>query len=200
MIWVIGVRSFAVEVAEWARDAGLEVAGLLDPSGEQSPSAQAHDLPVRPLGAGRDTSALVGTGENDRRATVARARAAGIELRGLVHPRAHVAASAVVEGTALVGPGVVVGAAAKIGAHVVLGRGSLVGHHTTIGSFATLGPGANVAGNATVGERTHVAMGALVRDHVSVGPGALIAMGAVVVADVPAGVEVRGLPAQPSRP
>jgi serine acetyltransferase len=41
-------------------------------------------------------------------------------------------------------------------------------------------------------------MGAVVRDHIEVGPGATVAMGAVVVRDVPAEIEVRGVPAQPA--
>jgi serine acetyltransferase len=36
-----------------------------------------------------------------------------------------------------------------------------------------------------------------VRDHLEVGADAVVAMGAVVVRDVPAGIEVRGVPARP---
>ena len=78
-VWVIGVRSYSAEVADWARDAGLQVEGFLTPG----------DL----RGGVR---ALVGTGDVDRCAIVADAQRAGVELTGLVHPAAHVAPSAAV--------------------------------------------------------------------------------------------------------
>ena len=134
-MWIIGVRSFAAEVADWASDAGDEVSGLLDPSGNPPESPEAHGLPIDPLQRGAGGEALVGTGEIDRRATVARALRAGIELRGLTHPSAHVSRAATVHPSAVIGPGVVVGAAATIGEHVVLGRGTLIGHHTVLGAF-----------------------------------------------------------------
>ena len=198
-VYVVGTRTFAAEVADFAEEAGARVAGLLEPFDRDRVGQSIHDLPVvswlddGPGGAMR--SVLVGTGEDDRRETVRRAVAAGWEPVTLIHPRAHVARSSSVGRGAVVGPGVVVGARSRIGDHAVVGRGALVGHHTEIGCFATLGPGANVAGNVRIGEGARVGMAAIVRDHVAVGELALVAMGAVVVADVAPGTAVRGLPA-----
>jgi hypothetical protein len=36
-IWVIGVRSYSAEVADWARDAGLRVEGFLTPGDLRGP-------------------------------------------------------------------------------------------------------------------------------------------------------------------
>jgi sugar O-acyltransferase (sialic acid O-acetyltransferase NeuD family) len=196
---IVGTRSFAGEVADYARDAGLEIAGLLEPIDPDRIGTTIHGLPVqaleeRPEG---DGLVIIGTGESDRRAIVARAKQAGWQPVSLTHPRAHVAPSATVREGALIGPGVVVGAYTSIGDHVVLGRGSLVGHHTEIGAFCTLGPGANVAGNVRVERDAFLGMAAVVRDHVTIGRQSTVAMGAVVVADVETGSEVRGIPARP---
>lgn len=200
-VHVVGTRSFAAEVVDYARDAGLEVLGLVEPyDGDAGAGVVVHGLPVVRLADGPPAagarSAILGTGETDRRALDERLRAAGWKPEGLVHPAAHVAPSARVDPLAVIAPGVIVGACAEIGPHVMLGRGTLVGHHTRIGAFCTLGPGANVAGNVRVGEDAVIAMGALVRDHTTVGESAVVAMGAVVVGDVPPAVEVRGVPAR----
>jgi UDP-perosamine 4-acetyltransferase len=154
-----------------------------------------HGLPVTGLDGGpvpAPHEVLVGTGQVDRRPTVARLEAAGLRVASLVHPRAHVSRSSRVGAGVLVGPGAVVGARAGLADHVVLGRGALVGHHSEVEAFATLGPGANVAGNARIGESAFIAMSAAVRDHLTVGPGAVVAMGAVCVRDVPPGATVWG--------
>jgi sugar O-acyltransferase (sialic acid O-acetyltransferase NeuD family) len=199
VVHVAGTRSFAAEVIDFARDAGVRVVGLVEPDDGAATAEAVHGLQVARLGevpAGASRAAIVGTGDADRREVVERLAAAGWHVVGLIHPRAHVAPSSTVDPTALVGPGVVVGARARIGAHTVLGRGALVGHHTEIGDFCSLGPGANVAGNVRVERDALIAMGAVVRDHVTVGAGSVVAMGAVVVGDVPAAAEVRGIPAR----
>jgi sugar O-acyltransferase (sialic acid O-acetyltransferase NeuD family) len=199
-VHVAGTRTFAAEVVDFARDAGLDVAGLLEPTDRARVGQTIHGLPVAWLDDGPvrpGAIALLGTGETARRPLVERLRAAGWRPGALVHPRAHVAPSASVGEGSLIAPGVVIGACAGIGEHVVVGRGALVGHHTTIAEFATLGPGANVAGNVRVEADALIAMAAVVRDHVTVGASAVVAMGAVVVGDVSAGTEVRGVPARP---
>jgi sugar O-acyltransferase (sialic acid O-acetyltransferase NeuD family) len=197
-VHVAGTRTFAAEVVDFAVGAGLEVVGLLEPFDHDRVSTTIHERPVSWLDDGPSGDggvALVGTGENERRKTVARLLSAGWEVASLVHPAAHVAPSAMVGAGAILAPSVVVGARSRIGDYVVVGRGSLVGHHTEIGQFTTLGPGSNIAGNVHLGDDVFVGMGAVVRDHLHIGPAAVIAMGAVVVRDVAEGVQVRGLPA-----
>jgi sugar O-acyltransferase (sialic acid O-acetyltransferase NeuD family) len=197
--YVAGTRSFAAEVIDFARDAGIEVQGLLEPFERERVSTTIHEQPVTWLDDGPPTrgprAVLLGTGETDRRRTVARLQSAGWEIVSLLHPQAHVAPSAGLGMGVIIGPGAVAGARSRIGDYAVLGRGALVGHHTEIGDFATLGPGSNVAGNVKLGQDAFVGMGALVRDHLTVGPAAVIAMGAVVISDVGDGVQVRGAPA-----
>ena len=196
-LYVVGTRSFAAEVVEYATAAGFAVAGLLEPYDRERVGTEVHGLPVAWLEDAGPVVAAVGTGERDRRPVVERLAAAGIEPVAVVHPAAHVSASASVGEGCVIGPAAVVGAASELGRHVVVGRGALVGHHVVVGDFATLNPGANVGGNTTIGSGALVAIGAVVRDHVRIGSSALVAAGAVVVGDVTDGIEVRGLPARP---
>jgi sugar O-acyltransferase (sialic acid O-acetyltransferase NeuD family) len=197
----VGTRTFAGEVADFARDAGLRIAGLLEPRDPDRVGTTIHGLPVMPLEEVPDgeRGVIIGTGDPRRREIVARVQRAGWEPVSLVHPGAHLAPSASVGRGALLGPGVVVGAYTTIGDHVVLGPGTLVSHHTEIGEFATLWPGVNVAGNVRVESDAFLGMGAVVRDQASIGAGAVVAMGAVVVGDVPPEAQVRGVPARAAR-
>jgi sugar O-acyltransferase (sialic acid O-acetyltransferase NeuD family) len=195
-VWIVGSRSFAGEVADFAQDCGFAVRGLLETEDRGRVGRRIHELPVSWLEEAEPGLAVVGTGESDRRSIVARVESAGWRLATLVHPAAHVSRRSWVGAGAVVAPGVVVGAFSEVGAHTLLGRGALVGHHTTIAPFATLNPGVNVAGNVRIGEGAFLGMGAVVRDHLTIGDSALVAAGAVVVDDVLAGVQVRGLPAK----
>ena len=197
-IHVAGTGSFALEVAEYARDAGLEVAGLIELQDPARVGTEVHGLAVRaaddPPADG--AAAVVGAG-GDRLAHWALLASHGWRAASVLHPAAHVAPSARVGDGCVVAPGVVVGAATELGEHVLLGRGALVGHHTALGTGVVLNPGANVAGHVRLGVGVTVGMGALVADHLEVGDGAVIAAGAVVVRPVAAGVRVQGVPARP---
>jgi sugar O-acyltransferase (sialic acid O-acetyltransferase NeuD family) len=200
-VYVAGTRTFAAEVVDFARDAGVQVLGLIEPDDRANVGRTVHGLPVGWLEdgpAGGAAAILAGTGAIERRELIRRLTSAGWRLASLVHPRAHVAPSSSVGPGAIVAPGAIVGARTVICEHVMLGRGALVGHHVEVSSFATIGPGANLAGNVRVEAGAHVAMGAVVRDHVTIGAQSTVAMGAVVVEDVRAGIEVRGVPARPA--
>jgi UDP-perosamine 4-acetyltransferase len=193
--YVVGTRSFAGEVADFAEEAGIDVLGLLEPYEPERIGTTIHGLPVTALEETPPGVAIIGTGERARQEIASRVEALGWELLTVVHPRAHVSRRSSIGRGSVVGPGAVVGAYTRIGEHVVTGRGVLVGHHSEICDFVTLNPGANVAGNTRVGAGAFIGMAAVVRDHVTVGASALVAAGAVVVGNVPDGVEVRGLPA-----
>jgi acetyltransferase EpsM len=198
-LFVAGTRTFAAEVAGYVEEIGFSVAGLLEPFERSRAGRTIHGYPVSWLDETQPQgrAAVVGTGETDRRPIVDRLSQAGWSPATLVHPAAHVAATSTVGPGAVVGPGVVIGAYSEIGDYAVIGRGGLVGHHTHIGPFVTLGPGVNVAGNVNIGADVFVGMGAAVRDHVTIGRGAIVGMGALVLADIAAGIQVRGAPARP---
>lgn len=197
-IHVAGTGSFALEVAEYARDAGLAVAGLIELLDPARVGTEVHGLPVRAADdlPHEGAAAVVGAG-GDRLGLWALLGPHGWRAASVVHPAAHVAPSARVGEGSVIAPGVVVGAATVLGEHVLVGRGALVGHHTVVEPGVVLNPGANVAGHVRLGAGVTVGMGALVADHLEVGAGAVIAAGAAVVRPVAAGVRVQGVPARP---
>jgi sugar O-acyltransferase (sialic acid O-acetyltransferase NeuD family) len=197
-IHVAGTGSFALEVAEYARDAGVEVAGLIELQDPARVGTEIHGLPVR---AAQDAptsgaAAVVGAG-GDRLALWALLAGHGWRPATVIHPTAHVSPSAGLGEGCLVAPGAVVGAASELGEHVLVGRGALVGHHTSLAAGVVLNPGANVAGHVRIGQGATIGMGALIADHVEVGADAVIAAGAAVLRQVGPGVRVQGVPARP---
>jgi sugar O-acyltransferase (sialic acid O-acetyltransferase NeuD family) len=193
---VAGTGSFALEIVEYARDAGFSVAGLVELVDEQRVGTEIHGLPVVAGRSGAEFDGIVlGLGGN-RLSHWATLAEQGWSPVAVLHPRAHVSQSAVVGAGAVIGPFSVIGAAAELGPHVLVGRGALVGHHTLIEGGATLNPGANVAGNARVGEGAVIGMGALVSNGIEIGAGAVVAAGSVVLRTVDPETRVQGVPAR----
>jgi acetyltransferase EpsM len=194
-IYVAGTGSFALEVVEYARDAGCAVLGLIELVDDTRVGRRIHELEVVAVDGPARGAFAIGAG-GDRHDHAIRLEAAGWEPAVVVHPTAHLSPSASVATGTVVAPGVVVGAATKLGAHVLVGRGSLVGHHVSVAPAVTINPGSNVAGNVRIGERAMIGMGATVANGLEVGAGAVVAAGAVVVRDVDAGARVQGIPAR----
>jgi sugar O-acyltransferase (sialic acid O-acetyltransferase NeuD family) len=193
-LYVAGTGSFALEVLEYARASGHEVAGLLELVDPSRVGSDVHGLPVVPPDVGPGT-AVLGLG-GDRLALWSLLGEHGWSAATVVHPAAHVSPSARLAEGCLVGPAAVVGAAAELGPHSLVARGALVGHHTRIGAGAVLNPGANVGGNARLGDGAVLGMGAIVVNGVEVGAGAVVAAGAVVVRPVAPATRVQGVPAR----
>jgi len=194
--FVAGTGSFAAEMADWARAAGLSLVGLVEMVDEARVGSSRLGLPVvalRPAPPG--AAAVLGIG-GDRRASWEPLEASGWSALTVVHPAALLAADVDLERGAMIGPRAVLGAATTVGEQALVSRGALVGHHVRVGPFATLGPGVNVGGNTEIGPATFVGMGATIVNGVSVGEGAVIAAGAVVLRDVPPGARVQGIPAR----
>jgi len=198
VVYVAGTGSFAAELADWARAAGLEVEGLVELVDDARVGSTVHGLRV--VGAGRAGRAAVVIGlGGDRRERWRRLEGGGWEAAApLVHPAASLAADVRLAPGAAVGPGAVIGSGSSLGEHALVSRGVLVGHHVSVGAFATLNPGVNVGGNTAIGEGAFLGIGAVVSNGRRVGPGAVVAAGAVVVGDVPDGARVQGVPARPA--
>ena len=191
-IFVAGTGSYALEVVEYARAAGLAVDGLVELAEPARVGTTIHGLPVVAADPALG-DAVIATG-GDRLARWA-TLAPGWRPVTVVHPRAQVSPSAVVGDGCLIGPYAVIGAATVVEDHAVVARGALVGHHVRIGPGAVVNPGANVGGNARVGARAQIGMGAIVLNAMTVGEAVVVAAGAVVVGPVADGQRVQGVPA-----
>ena len=142
--------------------------------------------------------AVVGIGNN--RIRLAKTReliAAGAAMPTIIHP------SAVVSPMARLGVGSVVFAGAVIQVDCDLGHACIVNtnasvdHDCQLDDGVHLCPGTAVAGSVTLGEGAWVGIGAAVKQLVNIGCHAVIGAGAAVVHDVPEGVTVVGVPAEP---
>jgi sugar O-acyltransferase (sialic acid O-acetyltransferase NeuD family) len=198
---ILGTSLFAPEVVDVVDDTGLfDVAAFIENWDREKAGTTFLDRPVVWI---TDAPALAGThlalcslGTPRRRGFIEEVEAMGFQFATIVHPTARVSRRSSVQAGSFVNAGVVVAANSRIGRHVVINRGVLVGHDTTIHEYVTLSPGANVAGVVTIGEGAYVGMGAIVLDRVRIGEGAVVAAGAVVTKDVPAHVQVMGIPAK----
>lgn len=110
---------------------------------------------------------------------------------------------------------VLIGNGAEIGANTTIDRGSAqdtvigegvhidnlvqIGHNVTIGKGTVIVAQAGVSGSTHIGERVMIAAQAGLTGHLEIGNGARIGAQSGVMADVPAGADMLGAPAQPAR-
>ncbi len=200
-LYLAGSGSFAAEVAEWARDAGWNVIGLIELVDPARVGSIVADLPViAPADVPPEHARAVVAAGGDRDRHWTHVLAHGWAAATIVHPAAHVSPSATLGAGCVVAPGVVIGAETAIGSHTLLSRGALVGHHARIGDFVSLLPGVNVGGHTRIGDRAVAGMGAVIVNNTTIGPDATVAAGAVVLREVPAAARVQGVPAREYRP
>lgn len=198
-LYLAGSGSFAVEVAEWAQDAGWTVRGLVELLDAARIGSVRGGFPVlAPAACPQEARAVIATG-GDRRGHWAMLAEHGWQAATIVHPRAHVSNSAKLGAGCVVGPGAVIGAETIVDEHTLVSRGALVGHHDRIGAFVSLMPGVNLGGHVELGARATIGMGAIVVNGTTVGADTTVAAGAVVLREVADGIRVQGMPAKEYR-
>ncbi len=197
---VLGTRTLALEIADIATEAGFGVAGFVENLDRARCNEPLEGLPVHWVddvgGLAAEHMAVCGLATGQRVEYVTQVEALGVRFATVIHPTASISARSSVGEGSIVGPHVVVGAHTVVGRHVLLNRGVLIGHHTTIADCVTVQPGANVAGMCTLAERSFIGMGAVVIDRTNVGAESVVGAGSVVTRDVPANVQVMGVPAR----
>ena len=197
---VLGTSLLSPEIADLATDAGFEVTAFIENRDRSKCEAYFDGRPVHWID---DCDALTAThlavcglGTTTRNVFTDQAAAVGFRFATIIHPTAHVSRTSTIGEGSIVGVHVSVASHTEIGRHVFLNRGSSVGHDTVIGDHVSVLPGAAIAGACTIGRGAYIAMGALVTDRISIGEESVVAAGAVVVGDVPANVQVVGVPAK----
>lgn len=107
--------------------------------------------------------------------------ARGVKIATIIHPRANVSPSAIIEPGVYVGPGAVIHTRARIGAHAIINSGAIVEHECVIGDNAHVAPGAALGGRVTIGDDVLVGIGSRILPNLAVGRGSTIGAGAVVI-------------------
>ena len=202
---IIGAGGHGAEVAAYASELGLPLAGAFDDTKPTGPwhvtkiLGKVTDLAqyCRDAGEVRYITAL---GSNVfRRQLVDRIEALripGLEAFSIRHSSAWTGASVEIGGGTLLAPNTLVTTRAVIGAHCILNVKASVSHDCVIGDFANINPGATLCGDVHVGEGSYIGAGSTVIEKKRIGAWTVVGAGAVVTQDLPDGVTAVGVPAR----
>ncbi len=178
-----------------------ELVGFFDPALPKGSTV--HGLPV--LGNDEDLvkvneslDIVIAMGDTAIRAKVFEkiSQNKAISFPALVHPKAYVARSAVLEG------GVVLFPFSFVSCHVVLGKAVLlncaaqVGHHVRVGDYSMIMPHSVVLGDVTVGQQVLLGANSTVLQGLKIDDNVVVGTGSVVLQSVPGGATVLGNPAR----
>ena len=202
---LLGGGGHATVVAEAARLAGIEVAGVYDDAAEPAATLGEHAVPH--LGALQRVLCgelrppprwLLCVGDCQVRRSCLNRFASGGGCT-VVHPTAFVSPAATVGPGVFVGPLALVHTGARIDAHAIINSAAVVEHHCHIGENVHIAPHATLGGHVAVGPDTLVGLGAVVLPGVRLGAACVVGAGAVVRKKLPDGARVAGNPARPFR-
>lgn len=198
-ILIFGGGGHGKAVIDLARACGYQVAALVDdgiPAGTRILDVEvvggAVCLPEwHERGIVWAANAVGGIGHPEIRQKVFELlEAAGFALPALIHPRAFVETSALIEDGVQVLALAYIGSAARLGFGTVINAGAIVSHDVNLGRVTNLSPGAALAGGVQLGDFSQVGMNATINVNIQVGGNCIIGNGATVKAFVPYGTRV----------
>ena len=203
-IVVIGGRpdghgNVVIETASACPD--VELAGFLDDAPAAKSVGGARWL--GPASAWAELAARGGVafhvaiGHNPTRRRIAgEITAGGGVLASIVHPAAHVAASARIGDGTLVCAGAIVGPGARIGRDCIVNHGAIVEHDGELADHVNLSTAFACGGRARIEEGAFAGVGAVLIPDIRVARWSYLAAGAVVVADTEPHGLYAGVPAR----
>jgi sugar O-acyltransferase (sialic acid O-acetyltransferase NeuD family) len=199
-ILIFGAGGYGRCVADTARLAGFEVAAFVDIAARE-PMFGAPVLSEAEVFASSDLprAGVVALGDNAlRERTVEAIRKQWPDFRfvTVVHPRACVADSAVIEEGGVVLAGAVINPAAVLGAHASIYTNAIVEHDAVLDAYVTLAPGAVTAGTTRIGRRSFVGLNACISHGVTVGDDVVIGAASAVIKPLAALSVAVGAPAR----
>lgn len=121
---------------------------------------------------------------------------AGLLIPTLIHPRAVVSPSAVIEKACQVLAGAVVAADVRLGEGCIINHNANVDHECELGRGVHVAPNATLCGCISIGEFSFIGAGAVVLPRIKIGKRAVVGAGAVVTKDVADDEIVVGCPAK----
>lgn len=143
--------------------------------------------------------AVVAFGDNDERLALSRELTeTGFSLPPVIHPRATVAATAVIAGGVVVFANSVIQPYSTIGFAAIVNTAASVDHDCTISEGVHIGPGARLAGGISIGACSWVGIGSSVIQNLRIGHHVTIGAGSCVIDDVEDYSVIMGVPAKPA--
>ena len=202
---IIGAGGHGAEVAAYAVDGNLPLAGAID---DGKPKGPWHV--TRVIGGMADLPAfcrehervrfITAFGSNALRRKVVNALLASgivnLEAFTLRHASSWAGSSVEIGGGTLLAPNTLVTTRVTIGSHCILNVKASVSHDCVIGDFANINPGATLCGDVHAGEGSYIGAGATVIEKKRIGAWTIVGAGAVVTQDLPDGVTAVGVPAR----
>jgi acetyltransferase EpsM len=116
---------------------------------------------------------------------------AGFTCPTVIHPRAFVESSSILESGVQVLAQSYISSDVHIGFGTLINAGVIVSHDCVLGKCVNLSPGAMLAGNVRIDDYAQIGMGVTINLSINIGSGARVGNGATVKADVPPGGVVR---------
>lgn len=145
-----------------------------------------------------DTDVIIAIGDNTTRLHLINEYIQrGYNSPVLIHPRACVSRSAIINNGSVVLANAVVNAKAIIGVGCIINSAAVIEHQCVLADGVHVSPNACLAGNVIVGAKTWIGAGVTVINNKQIGQDVTVGAGAVVIKDVPNDLSVVGVPAQP---
>lgn len=144
-----------------------------------------------------DTALIIGIGDPLVRFKLTKQLTSlGHKLFTLIHPRAYVAPSAVLEQGVVLAPFAFVGPNAHVKDSAILNTYASVGHDAVVGEGSTLSPYSCLNGNAVTGRACFLGSYASLSPKATIGDGCKVSAGSVYSRAADAGSMIHGNPAK----
>jgi sugar O-acyltransferase (sialic acid O-acetyltransferase NeuD family) len=153
-------------------------------------------LPVLPLADAVAQGGAVHIAIGSAAAREREAKAVGLPLASVFHPRASVSPHAGIGAGCFLAAQSVVAPGARLGTAVIVNHGAVVDHDVEVGEFSHVAPLAALGGNVRIGRRVLVGAGAKVLPGLRVADDVVLGAGAVVIADIGTPGVYAGVPAR----
>lgn len=204
-VLILGAGGFGREVLAWVKTTwDCRDIGFLDdnPQAGNDPRLRAPVIATFQAYQPRpDDLFLCAVGDpNLRHAMITSLKTRGGRFGTLIHPTALVAEGARIGEGVLICPFALISADAEVQDGAAIYYHSSIDHDATVGAWSQISAHCDITGGATLGNKVFMGSHACVLPRIKVGNEAVIGAGAVVNRDVPAGVKVVGVPAQPRNP
>lgn len=205
-LFIFGTAGQARDVADIAAAVGYRPVFVTHDRNEIAAWSQDDELVLEEVAVRRTSEAFViGIGDNDLRARIAKRYAATLRFASLLHPDASFGRGQRARIEERVGTVVFAGVRftnnISVGDFCNFNLNASVSHDCEIGDFVNVSPGANITGNVRIGAGAWIGAGAVINQgsnarKLEIGCGTTIGSGAVVVRDCEPNSVYAGVPAR----